>query len=193
MTDNTERKQCVRNPDGGVVYLEMYNPYVADDDNTPLIDRTPVVFPVDIIEKAQKLEKMLCLVKFVCIYDIFISFYYFYYNLFIGLLLASISTSGYMATIYYKRSLMCAYLFYQYLQVGARMGNLVLFIITVSDTSTAVVVNTTNESMTDENTEMGLLLGFLMLSQLAICCYIQKFYNLLPNEQDIRRIQRVGV
>ncbi len=184
MTDNTERKQRVRNPDGGVVYLEMYNPYVAEDDNTPLIDRAPVVFPVDIIEKAQKLEKMMCLVKFVCLCDIFMSIYYFYYNFFLGLILAMTSTSGYMATIYYRRSLMCAYLFYQYLQVGARMGNFILFVITVSDTSTTVVVNNTNAVTTGEKTEVGLLLGFLMLSQMAICCYIQKFYNLLPNEQD---------
>jgi|TARA_B100001287_G_C22630140_1_gene504691 hypothetical protein len=193
MAESSERKRRVRNPDGGVVYLEMYNPYVNEDDRTPLIETTPVVFPVDIIEKAQKLEKMMCLVKFVCICDIFMSVYYFYYNFFLGLVLAITSTSGYMATIYYRRSLMCAYLFYQYLQVGARMGNFILFVVTVSDTSTTVVVNNTNALTTGEKTEVGLLLGFLMFSQMAICCYIQKFYNLLPSGQDRERIQRVAV
>ena len=193
MAGSTENKKRIRNPDGGVVYLEMYNPYVSDDDTAPLIDETPLTFPVDIIEKAQKLEKMRCPVKFVCVCDIFMSIYYFYYNFFLGLILACVSTSGYMSTIYHKRSLMCAYLFYQYLQIGARFGNFLIFIVEISEPSNSPVVNATYALSNVEKAEIGAILGGLFVCQMVVGCYIQRFYMLLPSNEDRQRIHRVGV
>ena len=193
MTENADRKRRVRNPDGGVVYLEMYNPYVSEEDSEPLLESTQVTFPVDILEKAQKLERMMCPVKFVCVCDIFMSVYYFYYNFFLGMILACVSTSGFMSTIYYKRSLMCAYLFYQYLQIGARFGNLLIFIVEISEPSDSQVVNATYALSNVEKAEIGAILAGLLVCQMVVGCYIQRFYMLLPSNEDRRRIQRVGI
>ena len=193
MTENADGKRRVRNPDGGVVYLEMYNPYVSEEDSQPLLESTQVTFPVDILEKAQKLERMMCPVKFVCVCDIFMSVYYFYYNFFLGLILACVSTSGFMSTIYYKRSLMCAYLFYQYLQIGARFGNLLIFIVEISEPSDNQVVNATYALSNVEKAEIGAILAGLLVCQMVVGCYIQRFYMLLPSNEDRQRIQRVGI
>lgn len=193
MAESTDRKRRVRNPEGGVVYLEMYNPYVSEEDSQPLLESTQVTFPLDIIEKAQKLEKMMCPVKFVCVCDIFMSIYYFYYNFFLGLTLACVSTSGFMSTIYYKRSLMCAYLFYQYLQIGARFGNLLIFIVEISEPSNSQVVNATYALSDVEKAEIGAILAGLLVCQMVVGCYIQRFYMLLPSNEDRQRIQRVGI
>ena len=193
MAESTDRKRRVRNPEGGVVYLEMYNPYVSEEDSQPLLESTQVTFPLDIIEKAQKLEKMMCPVKFVCVCDIFMSIYYFYYNFFLGLTLACVSTSGFMSTIYYKRSLMCAYLFYQYLQIGARFGNFLIFIVEISEPSDSQVVNATYALSNVEKAEIGAILAGLLVCQMVVGCYIQRFYMLLPSNEDRQRIQRVRI
>ena len=110
--------------------LNSQNPFVYDE-RVPLLqmlDRTEDSFdmPDEYLDRALEIDRMLCLVKFICGTDIVLSSYYFLLNPFLGGVLCIISINGFMATIYYKRSLMCCYVGYQYLQVFGRGFNFLL-------------------------------------------------------------------
>ena len=181
--------------------LNSHNPFVYDE-RVPLLQfieqsETSVDLPDDYLVRALEIDKMLCLVKFICGTDIVLSSYYFLFNPFLGGILCIVSINGFMATIYYKRSLMCCYVGYQYAQVFARGLNLIIYI--------SYLVNSKDESNTNStvvsstfNYTPGIaicLLSFIFGAQLYIANFIRRFYVLLPSatEKEQIRIARLSL
>ena len=171
--------------------LDSSNPYLAGD-GEPLLPRldSRIHIPEDIVQKAHALERMLCPVKFICVVDFTMNAYYFFINPIIGGLLCAVSFNGYLATIYFKRSLFVCYLAYQYMQVIGRLGVFVLSI------DFAVQRNAINGT-TDNTTlilHMGsppgnpVLLGALFVLQAYVAYFVTRFYCTLPTRADLDRV-----
>ena len=179
------------NHDSQPLLLNSNNPYVTNE-NEPLLQNpiSRISIPSDLINKAIQVEKLTCPVKVICICDIFMNIYYFFVNPIICGVLCIVSINGYLATIYYKRSLMFCYLIYQYLQVCGRLTTLVIAI----DYAVQPVSNTTT---TTNNTMVALynpvvspiLLGVMLLLQIYIAYFVTKFYKLLPNKEELERVR----
>ena len=179
------------NHDSQPLLLNSNNPYVTNE-NEPLLQNpiSRISIPSDLINKAIQVEKLTCPVKVICFCDIFMNTYYFFVNPIIGGILCIVSINGYLATIYYKRSLMFCYLIYQYLQVCGRLTTLVIAI----DYAVQPVSNTTT---TTNNTMVAfynpvvspILLGVMLLLQIYIAYFVTKFYKLLPNKEELERVR----
>ena len=177
-------KYVTVNTDNSDAELPRTNPYIIDSD-TDLLIRTQYYVPNDLLIKAKQLEKRNCTIKFICLCDLFMSMYYYYLNFFIGLFLSTISFSGYMSTLYYKKSLLFCYLIYQYLQTIGRFSNIFLYISYIDNNTTnntLVVIKTGNDSINI------VILILLFISQIFITYFVQEYYNLLPSNEDKRRI-----
>ena len=168
--------------------------------------------PPDLIAAAIKIDQMTCTVRTVCLFDIFISTLYFLNGAMIGIIAMVASTNGYFATIYYKKSLMCCYVGYQFFQVLIRFANL-LYIILQGDVgstrtvvSAATTTNVTNTNKTNNTTDATttssnfnyfdnyatniVILAFLFLCQCIITGLVYQYYTLLPSNEQKRRIQQ---
>jgi len=173
------------------INLDSKNPYVLVQDS--LLDNH-IMIPQDLMNKAIKLENMNCLIRFICLCDIFLAFSYFLYGWLIGAFFLIISINGYLSTIYYKKSLMLCYVIYQYFQTIGRLFNLIFFIAeptVITYSSTNSTINTTINKSSNLTNVMIIdiaLLSILFLSQCIIAYYITKYYNLLPTEEEKRRI-----
>ena len=177
------------NHDSQPLLLNSNNPYVTNE-NEPLLQNpiSRISIPSDLINKAIQVEKLTCPVKVICICDIFMNTYYFFVNPIIGGILCIVSINGYLATIYYKRSLMFCYLIYQYLQVCGRLTTLVIAI----DYAVQPVSNTTtnNTMVAFYNPVVSpILLGVMLLLQIYIAYFVTKFYKLLPNKEELERVR----
>ena len=191
MPNKTYPRRTVMLEDGSAVDLDNDNPYISVSDTEPLLHSTQVHLPDDLIIKARKIESMNCSIRIICLCDIFMSMYYFYINTFIALFLLSISMSGYLSTVYYKKSLMCCYMGYQYVQTAARFSNLIYFI-TVPHTAPTNKENSTGTFIVVADPVGGtLLLCALFFMQLIIAVFVTKYYKLLPSEEDKNRIRLV--
>jgi hypothetical protein len=179
------------NHDSQPLLLNSNNPYVTNE-NEPLLQNSisRISIPSDLINKAIQVEKLTCPVKVICMCDIFMNIYYFFVNPIIGGILCIVSINGYLATIYYKRSLMFCYLIYQYLQVCGRLTTLVIAIDyavqPVSNTTTA----TNNTMVAFYNPVVSpIILGVMLLLQIYIAYFVTKFYKLLPNKEELERVR----
>ena len=187
----TYPRRTVLLEDGSVVDLDIYNPYISVNDTEPLLNNAQIQLPNDLIIKARTIESMNCSIRIICLCDIFMSMYYFYINTFIALFLMSVSMSGYLSTVYYKKSLMCCYMGYQYIQTAARLSNLIYFIY-IPSTALTNQANTTSTLIVINDPVVGtLLLCVLFFLQLIIAVYVTKYYKLLPSEEDKNRIRLV--
>ena len=178
------------NSDSNTYELPRTNPYLIDDDCEPLLVRTQFYIPNDLLIKAQQIEHKSCTIKIICIIDMTFSVLYFYMNFILGIFLGSISTAGYLSTVYYKRSLLCCYMIYQYFQVAARYSNLIIYTIAIADTK-----NTTGMIVTETGSETGnvVILSLLCVGQMVIAYYVTDYYKLLPSSADKERIQLSSV
>jgi len=187
----TYPRRTVLLEDGSVVDLDIDNPYISINDTEPLLNNAQIQLPNDLIIKARTIESMNCSIRIICLCDIFMSMYYFYINTFIALFLMSVSMSGYLSTVYYKKSLMCCYMGYQYIQTAARLSNLIYFIY-IPSTALTNQANTTSTLIVINDPVVGtLLLCVLFFLQLIIAVYVTKYYKLLPSEEDKNRIRLV--
>lgn len=201
-------KRRVRvNPDqSSFTLLYRENPYIAltnTDDN----DTVSMTIPQDILDKARQIDQMTCSIRFICMCDIAMSILYCYYNIFIGLLTAFASFNGYISTIYHRQSMMCCYLMYQIIQVVARILNVILYVymintpVLITSHVNATDANATDSNISDANATSSYIImvgtpvdNIIILSimagiQVYIFCYINKYYQLLPTDQEKLRIE----
>ena len=191
-----QKKKVVVWPENTEGYLENDNPYITQEQNENALLLGPPSVPRDIMDKAIKIEQMKCPIQFICLCDLFMSFYYYYLNFFLGIFLSLISLNGYLSTVYYKKSLLSCYLGYQYIQVVGRGANLVYFFILITPNQNVITDNasdaknqTVHTSLIISNhAEMGILLGALFFMQMYIAYYVTKFYKYLPFPMDHDRI-----
>ena len=190
----SNRRVRVNPGDENTTFLHRENPYVAIsdiDDNTDYY----VSVPQAILEKAAIIDQMTCSMRFICLCDFFISLFYCFYNIFLGIFVACVSFSGYLATIHHKKSLLCCYLFYQGLQIWARLTNLAIYITIYTSPKliTDGSVNGTNSTQThiiigtNPGVDITILSGLLLI-QIYIFCFVKKYYTLLPTEEEKRSI-----
>lgn len=142
--------------------------------------------------KILKLEKMDCYVKFICLGDFLINLIYFIVGYYYALLLALISMYGYYSTYTHKKSMLCGYLYYQYI---LSIGKFLQFIFC------CFLLNDSFEQQFHElypfinlpgNIKYLIYYSSILLGcQLYIACYIRKYYYLLPNKQDKHNIYLV--
>ena len=89
-----------------------------------------------------------------------------------------------MSTIYYKKSLLCCYLMYQYLQTIGRFSGMIIYVSFIDNDHYAntMVINTNNDIA-----NVVILIG-LLVCQVFITYFIQEYYTLLPSAKDKARI-----
>jgi len=196
-------RKCIIVYSENVAYnLETDNPYVPSDvfaDGTSPLLNSRIDMPQDILEKARKFEKLRCPIRFITMLDIFISLYYFYVSWLFGILFTTASIGGFMATIYYKKSLMTCYVGYQYFQVAGRAANLGYFIYLISYTPNPLdkTANNTNQtqlihlngSVVNNNYAWEIvILSMMLMAQCYIAHNVSQFYKLLPCDMDRDRV-----
>ena len=188
-----KRDKVTVNHDSQPQLLDINNPYI-NNENEPLLQSSisRIAIPSDLIHKAVEIEKMICPVKVICICDLCMNTYYFFINPIIGGFLCLISFNGYLATIYYKRSLLFCYVVYQYLQVGGRLATFILSI---------EYANYVNSNSTGNNTVVifynpvvsPVFIGIMLLFQIYIAYFITKFYKLLPSREELERVRITSI
>ena len=164
------------------------NPYLHDEDSMPLLEPRQVIIPDDLIEKALKLDKMNCTVRVICVCDIFMSSYYFFINYIVGGVTLVISTNGFLATIHYKKNLMCCYLYYQYFQVFSRIAN-IYYVMNYSYTDPNANITQGELILLDDRALDITVVSFLFIFQVVIAYFIKQYYDALPNNEDRIRLQ----
>ena len=164
------------------------NPYLYDEDSMPLLEPRQVIIPADLIEKALKLDKMNCTVRVICVCDIFMSSYYFFINYIVGGVTLVISTNGFLATIHYKKNLMCCYLYYQYFQVFSRIAN-IYYVMNYSYTDPNANITQGEVILLDDRALDITVVSFLFIFQVVIAYFIKQYYDALPNNEDRMRLQ----
>ena len=200
-----ETRQRVRvHPENCDNYLEKHNPYISQYEEGYLLISS-IEIPSELFEKALKIENMSCGIRIMCTLDCLLGLYYLRYNFFMGLVCSLISFNGYLSTIYYKKSLLCCYLMYQYLQVLTRLANVGLVIYFYNTQQDSVYFNITNG---DFNTNVSntthvqeirifmfnepifdIFVGLTLLGlQIFVTCFIREYYNLLPTREEKNRI-----
>jgi len=199
-------------PGNTTSYLDKSNPYIiidqTDDEQSdtesqiappatsslhsasPLNgSNTNVVYlPEDLLQKAQLLEENNCPVRSIIMIDIVMSCLYFFDGFIGGLLCFFISTNGYLATIYYKRSLMICYLVYQYFQVFLRLATAITIVTIPRQHDYNNTVDDRNQPIDEYFLNTGVYF-LLFFCQTCIACFITKYYKLLPNDNERQRIK----
>lgn len=169
----------------------------------PLLHRITILqLPQDIAEDVIKLDQMSCMIRFICISDIILSSIYFMNGYVAGFLFMIASVYGYAATIYYNRSLLCCYLWYQYIQTALRFLNIIIYITTITSTTTTITNTTNTTNSTNPLVPRSVTVSYatdyavniiiyvvLFFCQCFITYFVQKYYNLLPSEEKRRRIR----
>ena len=203
MLGNKNKKLVSVYPGNATTYLHESNPYVQinqDDssDNAVAnalnqceqqdgIDR--IYIPDDLLEKATKLEKNNCAVRFICFCDIIMSGLYFFNGWIFGLVCMIVSTNGYLATIYYNKSLMVCYLIYQYMQVFVRFLNMIVLAFAPNEFGYNSTVSTRNNQEQSGYFLHLIILFVLFFFQTAIAGFITNYYKLLPTTLERQRIK----
>ena len=193
----SNRDHVIVHSNNSAYTIDPDNPYipieVANNPSTPLLN-SYIDMPPDILKKAIEFQSLKCPVRIVTAFDVFMSMYYFYVSWLLGTIFVSGSMGGFMATIYYKKSMMTCYVGYQYFQVIGRMTNLGYFIYIVANPNSNATIQTNNSlihlntSSPDNYTaEIVISLCFLF-AQIYIAKVVTRFYNLLPCDLDRDRI-----
>ena len=206
MTCCLNKRRIRVNPElSSFTLLYRENPYIAlanVDDN----DNLSMIIPRDILDKANQIDQMTCSIRFICMCDIFMSVLYCYYNIVIGLITSFASFNGYIATIYHRQSMMCCYLMYQAVQVAARISNLVVYIYVINTSvSITTPTNATSSNATSSNaTSTSIImignptvdisvLSIMSGVQIYIFWYVNKYYQLLPTEEEKLRLEHAQI
>jgi len=209
MFKHKNKKRVTVYPGNTTSYLDNSNPYIMIDTDDEQLDTettnssatpsTPstldsrgaiVYLPEDLLQKAKLLEENNCLVRSIIMIDIVMSGLYFLDGLLSGLVCMFISTSGYLATIYYKRSLMICYLAYQYFQVFLRLANVIIIMAIPQQYGYNRTVTTNATAHQNEGYFLNIAVYFLLfVCQTIIACFITKYYKLLPNNEERQRIK----
>lgn len=187
------------------VEFSRNNPYIAlsteDPDegqvnltntHTIMSDGIVVNIPAELLNKAIEIEKYSCSVRFICFMDMIINLFYMIYGYIFSIIFASISLMGYYSTFYHKRSCLCCYLMYQYLQTFAKFFNLIIIL---SLGSGATYVNSRNETIkyfeeSESYTLTVILLCFVFGCQVYITRFIHRYYYLLPTDEERKQLYR---
>ena len=186
MSDKT--RNVTAHPSNQKYELCENNPYLHDEDSMPLLEPRQVIIPDDLIERALKLDKMNCTVRVICVCDIFMSSYYFFINYIVGGVTLVISTNGFLATIHYKKNLMCCYLYYQYFQVISRIAN-IYYVMNYSYTDPNANITQGEVILLDDRALDITVVSFLFIFQIVIAYFIKQYYDALPNNEDRLRLQ----
>ena len=178
--------------------LDAHNPYL-NTDGEPLLPRLDarIDVPEDLMVKAHNLERMACPVKVLCIFDCAMNAYYIFFNPIMGIVLCMVSFNGYLATVYFKRSLFLCYLLYQYLQVVGRLGVFVMSVETAVSSSNSSVSNYTGNNTIVlhiiDPPGNPYLLAAMFLLQSYIAYFVTRFYCNLPTRADLSRVGFVAL
>lgn len=177
--------------------MEISNPYISSNMETtmysPLL-QSRIIMPDYLLKKAVRFSKLKCPVQFMCIGDCILSLYYFNNSWIVGVVCSIASFNGFLATIYYKKSLLTCYVSYQFIQSACRLANLSYYIFLMSNYDTLTHSNhTLNNSSIVHYTYNGqlqlIILSSLFIMQIYIAYIITLFYTLLPTEHDKELIQ----
>jgi len=191
-------------PGNTTSYLDNSNPYIMNDDNhnqtyaryespssrNGSVDRG-VILPEDLLVKASQLDAINCPVRTIVMLDIVMSCLYFLDGLIGGIVCLLASINGYIATIYYKQSLMICYLLYQYFQVFLQLTNIISLI---AEPQQYGYNHTFSEFSVNNRDRYFLNIGvffFLFFCQITVAVFITKYYQLLPDAQALQRIRLI--
>ena len=116
------------------------------------------------------------------------SSYYFFINYIVGGVTLVISTNGFLATIHYKKNLMCCYLYYQYFQVFSRIAN-IYYVMNYSYTEPNANITQGEVILLDDRALDITVVSFLFIFQVVIAYFIKQYYDALPNNEDRIRLQ----
>lgn len=196
-------------PGGTISSLDNSNPYIMLEDqesprtasaryeSAPLAsDERMMSLPEDLLQKAIQLDAIECPVRTIIMLDIIMSCLHFLNGWIGGLVCLLASTNGYLATVYYKRSLMVCYLMYQYFQVFIRLAGIIILI---AEPQQYGYNHTFTEFSVNASDRYFLSLGvdlFFFFCQTTIAVFITKYYKLLPGaeaRQRIRLVQHGGI
>ena len=195
MLKKTNKKLVSVYPGNTTTQLNEDNPYAqipcTDTDafeDTDGIVVSQIFIPDDLLQRALELEKYNCTARFILIIDIIMSSLYFLSGWLLGGICLIASVNGYMATVYYKKSLLICYLVYQYLQVSARFV-MCMFIATEPQ---YIGFNDTSYQSKEEQEAYALTIGLNFLyfvCQVCIASFITRYYKLLPTNEERTRIK----
>ena len=192
------------------VHLSKNNPYVAlstsdpDEQARQSINGTTTVvseeyninIPTDYLEKAIQIERYTCGMRFICLVDLFINLYYMVYGYLFAVVFTFASLFGYMSTIYHKRQLLCCYLIYQYIQSSLKLLNciVVLYVTSIDSGTNSTRGNETVVIIEKDDYVLTILLSILItFCQCYVMYFVQRYYSLLPTEEEQRRLLRVSL
>tara|TARA_B100001287_G_C22183335_1_gene300159 strand:- start:103 stop:471 length:369 start_codon:yes stop_codon:yes gene_type:complete len=116
------------------------------------------------------------------------SSYYFFINYILGGVTLIISTNGLLATINYKKNLMCCYVYYQYFQVFSRFAN-IYYIMIYSYTDPNANITQGEVLLVDDKALDMTIVCLLTIFQIIIAYSIKKYYDALPNSDDRERMR----
>ena len=196
--DNDERgsyhtdKVIISTDSDKQIELSKTNPYVVDDtesNSNKLLIRTHYYIPDDLVVRAMQLEKKTCFVRVVCLFDLILNAGYAHNNWVLALILCSVSFAGFMSTVYYKRSLLCAYMVYQYFLTSVKFSNIIYYVIVLNDASyhTIVIIDTGIPSINI------FILSVLCVIQMFIAYFVTEYYQLLPSASERERIRSSSI
>ena len=164
---------CV-NTNTSCVELNKNNPYIPIDEEENSIQFYNI--PQDLINRAIEIDKMTCGVRTVCLCDCFFNLYYLMFGYIYAIIFFTVSLGGYLSTVYYKKSLLCCYVIYQYFQV---LGKIFLL---------SFWINMANDKNNHDITINIIICSFLVFFQCVISRFVHKYYYLLPSNEEIQRI-----
>jgi len=185
----TRKRSVVVYPTNQEYELSLNNPYLNhNEEEGLLLEPRQVIIPQELVERALIIDKLNTTVRVICICDVFMSSYYFVINYIVGGITLVISMNGLIATINYKKNLMCCYLFYQYFQVASRIANIYYIILYSHDDSNT---NTTQGTLflLDDRTLDLTIVSVLFVFQLIIAFFIRTYYSALPSYEDRENIR----
>ena len=201
---NTNKTLVTVYPGGTTSYLDNSNPYImlGDHESAPTAstryeptprasDERITSLPEDLLQKATQLDTIECPVRTIIMLDIIMSCLHFLDGWIGGLVCLLASTNGYLATVYYKRSLMVCYLMYQYFQVFIRLAGIIILIAEPQQYGYNHTFTEFNPRASDRYfLSIGVDL-FFFFCQTIIAVFITKYYKLLPGAEARQRIRLV--
>lgn len=193
-------------PGNNQTHLSNKNPYIAlstiepdEQQNQRLTNTVDVTtddfvvnIPEEMLERAIQIEKYSCTIKYMCLIDFIINMYYVTYGYIFSLIFALASLFGYLSTIYHKRNLLCCYLVYQYMQTFAKFINFILICSYGQDI--LITDGPSRDDIKSSNIETYALYVFfslfMLICQSIITVYVNKYYNLLPTDEESSKLIR---
>lgn len=193
-------------PNKNQPHLSSKNPYIAlstiepdEQQNQKLTNTVDVTtddfvvnIPEEMLERAIQIEKYSCTIRYICLIDLIINMYYLTYGYIFSVIFAFASLFGYLSTIYHKRNLLCCYLIYQYMQTFAKSVNFIL--ICSYGTDILITDGPSRDDNNSSNIETYIVYLFfslfMVICQLIITVYVNKYYNLLPTDEESSKLIR---